>query len=49
MTFSASISDQMWWEILQEGHGTLCVAYIETGIHLVMYISEHNLHLSLSN
>ena len=49
MTFSASISGQKWWEILQEGHGTLRVSYIETGIHLIMYISEHNLHFSLSN
>ena len=49
MTFSASISCQKWWEILQEVHETLRDAYIETGIHQIMYIPEHNLHLSLSN
>ena len=36
MTFSASISCQKWWEIFQEGHGTLHDAYIETGIHQIM-------------
>ena len=36
MTFSASISCQQWWEIFQEGHGTLHDAYIETGIHQIM-------------